>query len=166
MAIMNARALLVILATAVLAAGCASSPVAPGGVEVAPYGPAHVLSGEAQPGDRVVWGGRIVAIDNLAEHTELTVASYPLDRADRPRFREQAGVRFVLIEDGFLEPVEWRRGRYITVLGVVDGIEERVTGEYVHPHPLLQAEKLHLWPADPAEWQRQTGFRLGVGIRL
>ena len=160
------RNLLVVVAVALLTAACAQSPVAPDGMEVTAYGPAHVLSGEAIAGDRVVWGGRIVAIDNLAEHTELIVASYPLDRADRPRIREQAGVRFVLVEERFLEPVEWRPGRYVTVLGTVEGIEERATGEYVHPHPVLRAENLHLWPADPAQWQSRTGFSLGVGIRL
>ncbi len=147
-------------------AACAPSPVAPGDLKVSAYGPAHVLAGESIAGDRVVWGGRIVAIENLAGHTELVVASYPLDRSDRPRTRQPAGVRFVLIEEGFLEPMDWSPGRYITVLGVVDGIEERTTGEFVHAHPVMRAENLHLWPADPAQWRSHTGFNIGIGIRL
>ncbi len=147
-------------------AACAPSPVAPDGFKVSAYGPAHVLAGEAVAGDRVVWGGRIVAIENLAGHTELIVASYPLDRSDRPRTRQPAGVRFVLIEEGFLEPVDWSPGRYVTVLGLVEGIEERTTGEFIHAHPVMRAENLHLWPVDQAQWRTQTGFNIGIGIRL
>lgn len=155
-----------LLLAILLLTGCATSPVAIKGIEVSGYGPAHVLTGESIPGDRVVWGGRIVATENLPGYTELIVASYPLDRADRPRYRQPAGVRFVLFQDGFLEPLDWAPGRYITVLGVVEGIEERTTGEFVHAHPVLRAENLHLWPRDPTQWRTQTAFSIGVGIRL
>lgn len=157
---------IIVLCLAVLVGGCAQSPVARDVDDVVPHGPAHVLSGESQPGERVVWGGRIVGVENHAGHSELVIASYPLDRADRPRIRQSAGVRFVLIEYGFLEPVEWAPGRFVTVLGTVAGIEERATGEYLHSHPVLEAERLHLWPADPADWQSRTGFNIGVGISL
>jgi outer membrane lipoprotein len=155
-----------LLCLAMLAGGCAQSPVARNVDNIAPHGPAHVLSGESYPGDRVVWGGRIVAVENHARHTELIIASYPLDRSDRPRVREPAGVRFVLVEPRFLEPVEWAPGRFVTALGTVAGTQDRTTGEHVHPHPVLESERLHLWPADPATWQTRTGISLGVGIRL
>ncbi len=149
-----------------LVGGCAQSPVARNDVPVSPYGPAHVLSGDAPPGETVVWGGRIVAIEPLADRTELVVASYPLDRADRPRIRERAGVRFVLVDDRFLEPVDWSPGRFVTVLGTIEGIEDRLTGEHRHAHPVIHAERVHLWPADPGEWRRQPVFNIGLGISL
>ncbi|QOC21126.1 Slp family lipoprotein [Wenzhouxiangella sp. AB-CW3] len=149
-----------------LTAGCATSPVATDRSEIAPLGPAHVLSGEARKGDRVVWGGKIVSIEHLPDRTELVIASYPLDRGDRPRLRAKAGVRFVLVEPDFLEPVDWAPGRFVTALGNVGGVEKRSTGEYRHPHPVLHAQRLHLWPADPARWTTQTSFNIGVGIRL
>lgn len=157
----------VILVAAILAiAGCATSPVASDGEAVSGIGPAHVLKGEGMTGERVVWGGRIVAVQNLPDRTELVVASYPLDRGDRPRLREQAGVRFILVEKGFLEPVDYAPGRYITALGNIAGVEDRVTGEHIHAHPVLDAERLHLWPANPADWQSRTRFSIGVGVRL
>lgn len=136
------------------------------GAEISATGPAHVLSGAGQTGDRVVWGGRIVAVENLSDRTELIVASYPLDRGDRPKLREDAGVRFVLVEDGFLEPVDYAPGRYITALGTVAGVEDRLTGEHIHAHPVLDAERIHLWPANPAEWQSRSRFSIGIGVRL
>ncbi len=162
----TARYLTAIGLLLLLAGGCAQSPVAPRDAEVAPYGPAHVLSGDAPAGETVVWGGRIVAVKPLADRTELVIASYPLDRADRPRIRERAGVRFVMVDARFLEPVDWSPGRFVTVLGTIEGIEDRLTGEHLHAHPVIHAERVHLWPADPVEWRTQPVFNIGVGVRL
>lgn len=148
-----------------LLAGCASSPFS-GHEEVAPLGPAHALESADSFGARVVWGGRIVAVDNFSDHTEIVVASFPLDRSDRPRLDRDPGVRFVLIADGFLDPMQYAPGRFISALGVVDGLIDRAIGEYLYQHPSLLAEDIHLWPADPARWQPRTSFSVGVGIRL
>lgn len=149
-----------------LLSACASSPLATDDQAIAPFGPAQVLSGEATAGDRVVWGGRIAAVRNLAEFTELTIVSYPLDRADRPRVQSEPGVRFLLRQPGFLEPVQFTPGRFLSVLGTVAGLEQTPVGEYWLELPVLEAEQLHLWPADLSQWQRQTRFNIGVGIRL
>jgi outer membrane lipoprotein len=150
----------------VMLAACATSPVATDQVSVAATGPAHVLAQAGHEGEMVVWGGRIVQADNFAEYTELVVVSYPLDRADRPRLNAEPGVRFIVSEAGFLEPMKFAPGRFVTVLGRVAGIQERAIGEYLYEHPLLEAEQIHLWPADPAQWRARTGFSIGIGIRL
>ncbi|MEE4637785.1 MAG: Slp family lipoprotein [Wenzhouxiangella sp.] len=151
---------------AALLTACASSPVAVESDPVKPLGPAHVLEGQGQTGDRVIWGGRIVAVRNLANHTEISMVSYPLDRADRPRLREEPGVRFLLRHPGFLEPIQYAPGRYLTALGSIAGIENSEVDEYRLAHPVLQAERLHLWPADASRWSSQTQFSLGIGITL
>ncbi|TVS12357.1 MAG: hypothetical protein EA419_05340 [Wenzhouxiangella sp.] len=155
-----------ILLTLVLATACASSPVAPENDDVVGLGPAHVLSGDAEPGDRVIWGGRIASIRNLADRTELTVVSYPLDRGDRPRLNQDPGVRFLLRYPDFLEPAQYVPGRFVTVLGTVEGLEVLTVDEHELRHPVLDGERLHLWPADASRWQSQTRFSIGVGIRL
>lgn len=155
---------IILLVLTLLAIGCARSPVLDADVEVADIGPAQVLEGHGTPGQRVVWGGRIVAIESLADRTELTIASYPLDRGHRPRINREAGVRFILVESGFLEPIDYAPGRFVTVLGSLGETEERATGEYLHFHPVLYAERIHLWPADPEEWQPQRRINLGVGV--
>jgi outer membrane lipoprotein len=159
------RALMAVLCAALLAA-CASSPVAMESDRVEPLGPAHVLEGQGRAGDRVIWGGRIIAVRNLADHTEISMVSYPLDRADRPRLREEPGVRFLLRHPGFLEPVQYAPGRFLTALGSVAGIEDAQVDEYHLAHPVLQAERVHLWPADTSRWSSQTQFNLGIGITL
>lgn len=159
------RAFFAALGLSMLAA-CATSPVAPESEAVSPRGPAHVLEEKSRPGDRVIWGGRIVAVRNLADHTELAVVSYPLDRADRPRLAEEPGVRFLVRRSGFLEPVKYAPGRFVTVLGTVAGVEHAEVDEYRLAHPVLAAERIHLWPADASRWQSRTQFSIGLGISL
>lgn len=151
---------------ALLLAACAPSPIAPGDRTVSGTGPAHVLDDEARVGDTVIWGGEIVAVRNLEEITELAVVSRPLDRGDRPRIRAEGGVRFIAVQRGFLEPVNYAPGRFVTILGEVTGIEERKVGDYSYRHPVLAVDQLHLWPVNPADWQPRTRFSLGVGVRL
>lgn len=159
------RLLILGLLTGLLSA-CATSPVATEADQVQSLGPAHVLDGLSQPGDRVIWGGRIVAVRNLADYTEISVVSYPLDGADRPQFDEEPGVRFLVRQPGFLEPVQYAPGRFLTILGSVSGVEYVEVDEFRLAHPVLEAERVHLWPADAAHWRSRTQFSLGVGIRL
>ncbi len=148
-------------------AGCANSPLERGDEEIAAIGPAHVLAGEDRGGERVIWGGQIAAVNPGDGYTELRVISYPLDRSDRPRWREQPGVTFVVRQPGFLEPMLYAPGRFISVLGNSQGLVERQRDEAKMDVPLLTAESLHLWPVDPRTWQDSpVRVGIGVGIRL
>ena len=163
---MPAIAVLFALVAQLILVGCATSPVAPEGAVVDDIGPAHVLKNSESAGLRVIWGGQIVALRNLAEFTEISVVAYPLDGADRPRTDAEPGVRFLIREAGFLEPVKFAPGRFITVLGIVQGTQETFVDEFALTQPMVEAEALHLWPADPRRWSERTRFSIGVGIRL
>ncbi len=149
-----------------LISGCASSPIAVDGESVSGTGPAHVLEGRGAPGERVIWGGKIVAVRNLSEVTEISVVSYPLDGADRPQTGAEPGVRFVLRRSGFLEPMKYAPGRFVTAIGSIGGTEQVPVDEYVLTQPVLEADRIHLWPADMARWSERTRFSIGVGIGL
>lgn len=151
---------------ALLLAACATSPVDTAGQTVSATGPAHVLDDPRTVGDTVIWGGRIIAVENHADHSEIQVASLPLDHADRPRINRETGVRFIISHPGYLEALTYTPGRYVTVLGQVEGVVDRDVGEYVYKHPVLSAEDLHLWPADTSRWQARPRFSIGIGVRL
>ena len=166
--------LLMLTPALIMLCACAKSPVLTEddrqgnqqGNQVMALEPAQVLDGQGQPGDRVVWGGRIVEVHNFADLTEIHVVSFPLDRADRPRLQQEPGARFLLRHPGFLEPVQYAPGRFLTVLGRLEGVERAIVGEHALPHPVVQAERLHLWPADAARWQPRTRFSIGLGVSL
>ena len=149
-----------------LIAACASSPIAPEGVTIAPVGPAHVLEEDFHQGKLVIWGGRIVEVENQSDITLLAVASYPLNRADQPRTDAEPGVRFLVINPGFLEPLSFAPGRFVTVLGRVSGLRERPVGEFTYTYPVIETEEIHLWADDPELWRNRTRWNFGVGIRL
>ncbi len=154
------------LAALFVLTGCATSPVASPDIQVADIGPAHVLAGQGEKGARVVWGGQIVDVRNLAEHTEISMVSYPLDNADRPLTYAEPGVRFLIRQTGFMEPVKFAPGRFLTVLGTVQGIEESRVDAFLLSQPALMAESIHLWPVDMRRWSERTRFSIGVGITL
>ena len=146
-------------------AGCASSPLERGEEDIAPIGPAHVLAGEDRGGERVIWGGQIAAVHHGDGYSELRVISYPLDRGDRPRWREQPGVTFIVRQPGFLEPVLYAPGRFVSVLGNNQGLVQRERDERLMDVPLLSADTLHLWPVDPRTWQ-DSPIRVGIGVGI
>ncbi|MGY6587596.1 MAG: Slp family lipoprotein [Wenzhouxiangella sp.] len=169
MQIKNFRPLVAIAMASIALAlsGCANSPLDRGGEDIAAIGPAHVLAGEDRGGERVIWGGQIAEVNPGDGYTELRIISYPLDRSDRPRWREQPGVTFVVRQPGFLEPVLYAPGRFISVLGNNQGLVERQRDDALMALPLLMAENLHLWPVDPRTWQDSpVRIGIGVGIRL
>ena len=151
------------LLVGLLLAGCATSPFSDAGY-VPALGPADALRGDVAPGQRMLWGGRIVGIVNTAEATELEVLALPLDRADRPRASAEGGVRFVVRQPGFLEPVNFAPGRLVTVLSRFDGIVERPVGEFLVDQPVLDARRIELWPL--YDNRPRTSIGVGVGIRL
>ncbi len=147
-----------------LVGGCASSPFDTGGRSVAELQPAEARERPEASGARVIWGGRVVGVVNAGEVTELEVLSLPLGPGDRPRRNRDGGARFVIHHRGFLEPMTYAPGRYVTAFGRFAGIESRQVGEFPLDHPVLQAEQLELWPVETNS--SRTELQLGAGIRF
>ena len=147
---------------AVLRAGCASSPFETAGGEPAALGPGEALAQPDATGARVIWGGRIVGIVNQDDATELEVLALPLGPGDRPRREADGGARFVILHKGFLDPMTYGPGRFVTALGRFTGIESRSVGAFALDHPVLVAEQLELWPVNPNS--SRANLNLGIGV--
>ena len=150
----------------VLITACATPPFDLDGRDITYWTPVEALHEEGAQGALVMWGGQIVATDNYSEYSEITIVSLQLDSAGRPQTDDQVGVRFVARVDGFLEPVLYAPGRYMTMLGHIDGSTHVDAGEALLQAPVINAEALHLWPVNQRDWQSNVNFGLGVGIRL
>ena len=153
------KQLLNTIAVAILLGGCASSPFDTEGRQIAELQPAEARERPEARGASVIWGGRIVGVANTGDRTEIEVLSLPLGPGDRPRRNRDGDTRFVIHHHGFLEPMTYAPGRYVTAFGRFAGIESRSVGEFPLDHPVLAAEQIELWPVE-ANSQR-AGLDLG-----
>jgi len=113
---------------------------------------------------RVLWGGMIMSTKNLPQKTEIEVLAFPLDDQNRPEAQATATTRFIADHTGYLEPVDYARGRWVTLTGVVQGARAGKVGEAPYDFPVVQTDGLYLWPKDSAGGGSGTQFQFGIGI--
>jgi outer membrane lipoprotein len=114
--------------------------------------------------DIVIWGGAIVSVRNLPQTTEIEVLAYPLDQKQRPLQRAPSQGRFIVIQDGFVEPADFPTGRYLTVKGKLFGTRESHIDQSQYRFPVVKEAKLHVWPTDYYYHRSRWSFGLGVGF--
>ncbi len=155
---------IIFLGAALLLAGCAAGPgfsIPEGGRNIQPD------EASAQPelaeNARVVWGGVIASIENLADETRLEVIAYPLaSGSQRPKTTGATKGRFLIVHKGYLEPLDYAKGRKVTVAGTVQGTETGKIGEAQYRYPVLVPDEIHLWPVQS---ERQgIPIRFGIGF--
>ncbi|MEW6354366.1 MAG: Slp family lipoprotein [Pseudomonadota bacterium] len=111
---------------------------------------------------QVLFGGSIVAVRNLEQHTEIILLVYPLTGWDRPNTSATPLGRLIVLQPGYLESMDFAPGRLLSVRGYLDGVRQEALGQSTYLYPVLQALELHLWPSEPeAVFPR---FSIGVGV--
>ena len=135
--------------------------------------PPQVLQGEFPPtsvtdaqaasheGERVRWGGTIVATTLNADRSCLEIVSHRLDRRARPRLEDDTAGRFITCVEGFLDPEVYVAKREVTVVGVLQAATRGKVGEYDYVYPRVAADAIHLWRERPVE--REPNIYYGVG---
>lgn len=155
--------LLVPLLSLLLLAGCSSKPVLPTEGANRDISAKQVIdTGKQYVGNRVLWGGVIISSNNLEGRTRLELLAYPLDSNLRPLTDKQAGNRFLVYQQGYLETADYSAGRQVSVVGTISGIEEGRLGEVSYKYPTIEAEQLHLWPVESGERKSRVQFGIGV----
>ena len=117
---------------------------------------------ELNAGKVVHWGGAIAAITHTGEHTRLQVVSYPLDRQGRPNRRKESGGRFVLVKQGFLEPLDFAPGRLVSSVAEIAAMRIETVGDIEREIPAVLARQIRLWP--PTRSRIVPRFSIGFGI--
>ena len=105
----------------------------------------------ALKGKEVRWGGEIIDVENKRQETWIEILAYPLSSRGRPDADRSAQSRFISRIRGFVDPAEYKAGRWLTVRGRLDGRITRPLGEYPYVYPLVEASAFHLWPKPESE---------------
>lgn len=148
-----------------LLAACAPAPIYPahGGAFVSAT-PEQVATAPANfHGLRVVWGGRVIRVHNLARDSEVEILAYPLDSSQRPRVRQPATGRFIAIVPGFVEPMEYPAGALVTLRGTIAGSRAGDVGQAAYTFPTVDSRAMHRWTAGEMR-QGHPNVNVGIGI--
>ncbi|MCL5098525.1 MAG: Slp family lipoprotein [Candidatus Omnitrophica bacterium] len=110
-------------------------------------------------GSMIIWGGRILKVENYQNRTDLYVLEMPLNKEEWPKGVVYSRGRFIARSAIFLDPEIFRIGRKITVAGLIYGAEEKTLDHRLYPYPVVVIKQIHLWsnvhPPSYYEW----GFR-------
>jgi outer membrane lipoprotein len=112
-------------------------------------------------GKTVLWGGIILDIRNLSGSTQIELLAYPLSRDQRPLTNNRPLGRFLINQEGFLDPAIYAQGQKVTVLGSVGNNQQGKVGESIYSYPVINAEQLQLWSPQS---ESQTRFSFGLGV--
>jgi outer membrane lipoprotein len=114
----------------------------------------------------VVWGGKILDVRNGEQETEIDIVAYPLDEAQRPDQNAPTLGRFVVALPGFVEPLDYPAGRFVTLQGRTAGTEIRRIDERDIVVPIVADATIHLWPANFPYERPRVSFGVGVGVGI
>ena len=147
---------------------CAPAPIykSTGTLAAAPFNVAEAP--ERFSDAPVVWGGRVVAVHNLPDHSEIEVLAYPLDGSQRPKANDSGLGRFIATMPGYVESMDYPAGALLTIDGQISGSRAGKVGEAPYVFPLVKVRQSHVWTADELNSGKNNvhfGVGLGVGIR-
>ncbi len=149
-------------------AGCATTPrFDTAGVDKSLTPRSAVAIAPSSIGQRIQWGGVIVKTRNLRQQTQLEVLAYPLDSDGEPDQAAAPQGRFLLSQQGYLEPVDYAAGRLLTTVGTIARVEHGQVGEADYKYPVVEAAQVHLWPKQTPYPQRgDSNVHFGIGVIL
>jgi outer membrane lipoprotein len=101
-------------------------------------------------GKVVLLGGVIVKTVNRKEGTLLEVYQTGIDRRGKPIKLDASCGRFLAYYEGFLDSEIYRKGREVTIAGIVEGEEVLRLGEIDYRYPYLVVKEIHLWEEEQA----------------
>lgn len=112
----------------------------------------------------VMWGGLLVSSTSLERSTQLELLAYPLNRKQKPDTTQSALGRFVLVVDGFLEPVDYAEGRIVTATGRLTDVKDSAVGSAQYRFPIVEADDLYLWPKSSGSSKPRIHFGVGFSF--
>lgn len=91
------------------------------------------------------WGGVIAEVNNLKDSTVIEVVNIDLGAGAKPKGENKSAGRFRAIKKGFIDPVIFKQGKQITVVGKIAEPQKGKIGELEYLFPVIEIDGLQLW---------------------
>lgn len=112
----------------------------------------------------LLWGGKITNCINTEGGTVFEVLYLSLEKDGYPKETDDSDGRFIVKSKNFLDCAVYTKGRYLTVVGKLKGLQEGKIDQMPYTFPLLDAQATYLWkkriPYYPI-WQPSLWFWYG-----
>ena len=155
------------IATSLLAlAACAPAPIYKASPTTVVTAPNIVAQSPGQfTNADVIWGGQVVEVRNLSDHSEMEIVAYPLDSSQRPKLANNGGWgRFIAVMPGYVESFDYPAGSLITLAGRITGTRDGKVGEAGYVFPMVSVAQSHRWTPDEMNaGKSNVSFGVGVG---
>ena len=155
------------IATSLLAlAACAPAPIYKASPTTVVTAPNIVAQSPGQfTNADVIWGGQVVEVRNLSDHSEMEIVAYPLDSSQRPKLANNGGWgRFIAVMPGYVESFDYPAGSLITLAGRITGTRDGKVGEAGYVFPMVSEAQSHRWTPDEMNaGKSNVSFGVGVG---
>jgi outer membrane lipoprotein len=112
-------------------------------------------------GQTVIWGGRVIEIQNQGGITEIVALQLELDGKYRPADSDRSQGRFLIRSADFMDPVIYPPGTLITVVGRLQGAENRLIGEMDYQYPVIDVVELQKY--EPKQ-KTKPQVHIGIGV--
>lgn len=100
---------------------------------------------ESFNGRYLLVGGAIAGVRNFQSGGELEVVQFDLDCYGKPSKTAYSGGRFLAESPYFLDPMVYRKGLMVTMVGEVAGQKTGGLEEVSYAYPVLKVRELYLW---------------------
>lgn len=148
-----------------LLAGCAHQGVSKDTLRLADRSvtyPALKENPEQFTGRFVHLGGTIAGVRNTASGGIIEVVQVPLDRSGKPGERSHSEGRFLAQGNTFLDPLIYKPGTLMTVVGEVKGKKVGLLDNVEYHYPVILIKESYLWkPEDFVSARPRFHFGLG-----
>jgi outer membrane lipoprotein len=114
--------------------------------------PTVLANPEAYHGETVIWGGKVIETLNEPGVTFIRILQIPLDFTAMPEDEEMSQGRFLAEVKRYVDPEVYRKGRLVTLAGVIIGKRVEPLGEMEYVYPLVKVEEIHLWKQYPSAY--------------
>ncbi len=125
----------------------------------------------AHADSEVHWGGVVQSVENRNDETWIELVERPLNRSGQPQLGSLSHGRFIAVVPEFLDPVDYRDGTVVTVVGNLSGEHIGTIGSASYNFPKVAVTDHQRWRQVRATSNRHSHYRpyrgaFSAGIHL